>query len=504
MLNNYEIKNKLEQLNLCISNINNNILPVYDEIHETLTTRINYLENNPYDDTELKDEISNLRQELYQLTNIEDLTEQLQNIQDILKGIDQFVMIDKLNETLESYAKLDDDLQNITADNLTSNTLNTNIIITGNLASDNITNNNEIVTSNLISDNINNAEKITTNNIVNNDTITTSELTSDNITNNNKITTNTLTTNSITNAGDIATKTITNSGNIATNYLTTNYNITTNTINGYNIPSYVGGGASTSITLPSLATIKSDGVMEVGKYIDFHVDSSKDSDVRMQCTKADEISFGNNTNVKMGSVDLMGNTHSWTIYTSAMKGLLLPALQFRLNENNTTYTFYLSPFGDVQINTTITHNAPIEENIDDFIIGAPVFTTGKIYNYDSSTMEYVLGSNSPTDCISSVKPEGTYREYLGICVGKHSPGETVTIGDVMKHDVIINQYTIDFATHGDFHFRVTDSSYYDIGDIVLYDGTKLGTGPMTIEMFQSIVGKVTGIIDKNTLAVFKT
>ena len=39
-------------------------------------------------------------------------------------------------------------------------------------------------------------------------------------------------------------------------------------------------------------------------------------------------------------------------------------------------------------NTTITHYAPIEEslnNINDFVVGAPVYLTGKVYKYDKET-----------------------------------------------------------------------------------------------------------------------
>lgn len=93
---------------------------------------------------------------------------------------------------------------------------------------------------------------------------------------------------------------------------------------------------------------------------------------------------------------------------------------------------------------------------------------------------------------------------MGICVCKHEKGDIVSIGDTLKHDVQIDQETIDFATHGDYYFRVNDSSQYEIGDIVLFDGNKLDDDlRITTKILSSIVGKVVGVIDEHLLAVFK-
>ncbi|KAK8881867.1 hypothetical protein M9Y10_044503 [Tritrichomonas musculus] len=81
--------------------------------------------------------------------------------------------------------------------------------------------------------------------------------------------------------------------------------------------------------------------------------------------------------------------------------------------------------GETQSNTTITHYCPIEGNITDFIIGATVYLTGKVYKYDSN--KFVPSTESDrtqfrsiaadtTDCICSVKTRGTWKEYIGICV----------------------------------------------------------------------------------------
>ena len=74
----------------------------------------------------------------------------------------------------------------------------------------------------------------------------------------------------------------------------------------------------------------------------------------------------------------------------------------------------------------------------------------------------------------------------------------------MKCDVVINQDTIDFATHGDFYFKVSDVNNYEIGDIVLFDGNKVDMDlKLTPKITSSIVGKVTGKVGTNMLTIFK-
>ena len=164
---------------------------------------------------------------------------------------------------------------------------------------------------------------------------------------------------------------------------------------------------------------------------------------------------------------------------------------------------YLSSSGSGgKINTTITHNAPIVESLNNYEIGSPVFMSGHVYRYGEGT--YVEETTS-TDCISSVKSTGTYKEFLGIVVNKHKSGDKVTIGDVVKYDVEINQDTIDFATHGDYYFRVDDSSKYKIGDTVLYDGSIVDDDvPITNKIIKSTIGSITGIINEHYVSVFKS
>ena len=155
-----------------------------------------------------------------------------------------------------------------------------------------------------------------------------------------------------------------------------------------------------------------------------------------------------------------------------------------------------------QLNTTITHNAPLEECLDIFELGCPVFMSGEVYNLKNGN--YTKETNT-IDCIPSVKSTGTYKEFLGIVVNKHKSGDKVKIGDVMKKDVIINQETVDFATHGDYYFRVDDSSKYKIGDTVLYDGSIVDDDiPITNKIIKSTIGSITGIINEHYVSVFKS
>ena len=171
---------------------------------------------------------------------------------------------------------------------------------------------------------------------------------------------------------------------------------------------------------------------------------------------------------------------------------------------NSIYLCYFENCDDDvnQLNTTITHNAPLEECLDIFELGCPVFMSGEVYNLKNGN--YTKETNT-IDCIPSVKSSGTYKEFLGIVVNKHKSGDKVKIGDVMKKDVIINQDTIDFATHGDYYFRVDDSRKYKTGDAVLYDGSIVDDDvPITNKIIKSTIGSITGIINEHYVSVFKS
>ena len=197
-----------------------------------------------------------------------------------------------------------------------------------------------------------------------------------------------------------------------------------------------------------------------------------------------------------GSSD--NNTREW-LFITAYKGT---KEYLRLYFGGLYLCYFENCDDDINLlNTTITHNAPLEESLDNYVIGKPVFISGNVYKLKEG--KYVDRTDT-TDCIPSVKTEGKYKEYLGIVVAKHKAGETVTVGDVVKHDVIISQDTIDFATHGDFYLKVNDSWPYQVGDTVLYNGDIVNDeGPMTNKIQRMIAGVVTAIVDPGTLAIFK-
>ena len=141
---------------------------------------------------------------------------------------------------------------------------------------------------------------------------------------------------------------------------------------------------------------------------------------------------------------------------------------------------------------TVTHISPIDENYtyDDFTIGSPVYMSGKVYVKDYENKIWKLSTRNDTiDCISSIKPTGTLKEYLGICVSKETD-------------------EITFASHGDFLVKVGDSSKYEIGDIIyINDNMDISildeNTPLTAKINKSIIGTITSIIDSEFVAVFR-
>lgn len=138
-------------------------------------------------------------------------------------------------------------------------------------------------------------------------------------------------------------------------------------------------------------------------------------------------------------------------------------------------------------NTTITHYAPVSESdINNYKLGYPVFMSGLVYKYVNNEWKEVSNSDT-TDCICSVKTNGTYKEFVGIIVS-----------------IDVDNNCVTFATHGDYLFHVDSSNNYKIGDVITYDGNVVDDEiTMTVKLSKSIIGKVSSIIDNNTIAVFK-
>ncbi len=173
------------------------------------------------------------------------------------------------------------------------------------------------------------------------------------------------------------------------------------------------------------------------------------------------------------NIDNLSIDSKYSIYVDNNEQLIIKKGNTEIGYYNTTTSKWVLSIDVPGQSMTITHRAPITEPIENYIIGNPVFNAG------------VFGNITPINCIPSVKSTGTYREYLGIIVR-------------------INEDSIDFATHGDYLFRVNNSSNYHIGDILTYDGNIIADDTfINSKIMTSIVGKVTAIIEENTVAVFK-
>ena len=204
-----------------------------------------------------------------------------------------------------------------------------------------------------------------------------------------------------------------------------------------------------------------------------------------------EINSTPNGFAKMFKSNYNGSYQMQTIFTVKLDTSRTFSLMFPKDSN--LFRFQTTPngawhtvSGTTSASQTITHEAPYVGESDEYTIGDPVFATGRVCKCDRVTNEWTT-ETGPTDCICEVKPEGTVGEYMGICVGFNE-----------------NTKSLIFATHGDYYFNVADSSKYKVGDIILLDGTVLKDDmALTGKIMKMIVGKITGKINKTTIAVLK-
>ena len=156
----------------------------------------------------------------------------------------------------------------------------------------------------------------------------------------------------------------------------------------------------------------------------------------------------------------------------------------------------------IQKSQTVTHEAPFTSNISEYHIGRPVFISGNVKSFDFGTNTWT-SSTSSVNCISEVKPSGNDSEFIGILVGYTAKDGRIIYNDNEAHETIPR--SIVFASHGDYYLHVEDASKYHVGDLVTYDGTIISPDtPLTNKLTKIIIGTVTGIIDANTLAVFRS
>ena len=156
---------------------------------------------------------------------------------------------------------------------------------------------------------------------------------------------------------------------------------------------------------------------------------------------------------------------------------------------------------NVQYSQTITHEAPFTGEATDYAIGDPVFASGRVCqwkpNAEGDGGEWTY-TTTPIDCICELKPEGQLSEFVGVCVA------FVGSDGTYKNEPDGDTNSLLFATHGDFYFNVADASKYKTGDIIMLDYNILTDDtPITGRVLKSIVGKVTGKINRTTVAILR-
>lgn len=204
---------------------------------------------------------------------------------------------------------------------------------------------------------------------------------------------------------------------------------------------------------------------------------------------------------------------------------------------------------------TITHTTLIDEELTKYKYGIPVFSGEKICTtkyealsrdikqYTTQTIEDISD-----DCITSVKTEGDETNFVGIVTNISTYDKTskkYKINQHIKGEFYTTQPVIQYATHGDYIFKIPDNKniiskdktrirvkttyntekYYEIGDEILYDGRVLVTLIDTREEYDNTktrtkieqtynkyyklkyknmtIGRITRIINSNYVAVFR-
>ena len=160
----------------------------------------------------------------------------------------------------------------------------------------------------------------------------------------------------------------------------------------------------------------------------------------------------------------------------------------------------------VQVSRTITHEAPFTGNVADYEIGVPVYATGVVKSYDFSTNSWVTTTNS-TNCITEVKLKGDSSTFVGIIVG-YVAEDGERIYNLHDLNVIMKSKTIRsilFASHGDFYFKVNDSSKYNVGDTVMVDGEVVDDETvLTQDVKNQIIGTCTAKVNDGMIAIFRS
>jgi len=191
----------------------------------------------------------------------------------------------------------------------------------------------------------------------------------------------------------------------------------------------------------------------------------------------------------------------------------------KLNSSNNKLNY------NININKTITHNALIYGNIENYHIGEPVFLlenqvyylqliNNNLYKYTEINKDnYLKNSINQVPKLTN-KNNG---KFIGIITAIYPANTLLKISDYNNYIKIDND-TIDFTTHGDYIFKVNNNTIehqttsggnkiYEIGDEILYDGRIIDPEqPLTRKLENMIIGKITYIPEDNTdyVSVFKS
>ena len=184
---------------------------------------------------------------------------------------------------------------------------------------------------------------------------------------------------------------------------------------------------------------------------------------------------------------------------------------------------------DVNVNKTITHNTLIVGELENYQVGQPVFIKdNKTYTLQRKSndgkypvYEYVeiKGSNyvnNPINQIPIITNENNSK-FIGVITAIYPANTPLKINEITSNYIKINNDTIDFATHGDYIFKVDNNTaehqttsgnmkLYEIGDEIMYDGRIIDPEhPLTRKLEKMIVGTITCIPEDNTdyVSVFK-
>ena len=218
---------------------------------------------------------------------------------------------------------------------------------------------------------------------------------------------------------------------------------------------------------------------------------------------------------------------AWSEYgIVTAKSFALKDQTYTKTESDERYTLKT----ELQQSMTITHLAPIDEELDinSFVIGAPVYMTGNVYIKDWENEIWNKSIiNDSIDCIPSVKINGTWKEYLGICThilseSKENGTDSLSrervlqtlepqSGEAANEVLSRNCGEIRFATHGDYLVKVSDSSKFNIGDTIYIDfgenssEIKILTEDISLntKIQRTTIGIITSILDETTVSVFK-